>query len=202
LGAGYDSRAYRFDQLKGNVRVFEVDHPSTQKAKKEIVERILGFLPDHVVYVSIDFEKEKLDERLLESSYDVNLKTSFIWEGVTMYITAEAVDEILDFVAENTGEGSSIVFDYTFQSVVDGSSEHEIAEKFRKWAERKGDPLRFGIEENSIEDFFSHRGFYRVNNVTGEFFESNYFKGKNQGRKALRLFGYVHATVKPRDTLG
>lgn len=31
LGAGYDSRAYRFDGLKDRVKVFEVDHPATQQ---------------------------------------------------------------------------------------------------------------------------------------------------------------------------
>jgi len=199
LGAGYDSRAYRFDELKGNVRVFEVDHPSTQKVKIEKVRKIFGNLPDYVIYVPVDFEKERLNERLFASGYDQNLRTLFIWEGVTYYITAEAVDETLDFVAKNSGKDSSIVFDYIFQSVVDGSSEHEIAKKLRRRAEREGDPFRFGIEKNSVEDFLSHRGFYRVNNVTGEFFENNYFTGKNQGRKALRLFGYIHATVKPRE---
>jgi methyltransferase (TIGR00027 family) len=28
LGAGYDSRAYRFEQLKGRVKVFEAGHPA------------------------------------------------------------------------------------------------------------------------------------------------------------------------------
>ena len=34
LGAGYDSRAYRFKRLRGKVKVFEVDHPATQKHAK------------------------------------------------------------------------------------------------------------------------------------------------------------------------
>ena len=31
LGAGYDSRAYRFNELADKVKVFELDHPATQK---------------------------------------------------------------------------------------------------------------------------------------------------------------------------
>ncbi|AKB37484.1 hypothetical protein MSSAC_2894 [Methanosarcina siciliae C2J] len=33
LGAGYDTRAYRIEGLKGKVRVFEVDHQDTQSVK-------------------------------------------------------------------------------------------------------------------------------------------------------------------------
>jgi methyltransferase (TIGR00027 family) len=198
LGAGYDSRAYRFDELKGKVKVFEVDHSSTQKTKMEKVEKILGSLPDNVVYVPIDFEKQKLDERLFESGYDRNLKTLFIWEAVTCYITAEAVDETLDFVAKNSGEGSSIIFDYIFQSVVDGTCELEGAKEARKEVARRGDPFTFGIEEGTIEEFLSRRGFYQVEIANGEFLKHAYFKGKNQHRKLLHFLEYVQATVKPQ----
>ena len=42
LGAGYDSRAHRFDKLGENIRVFEVDHPDTQRVKIEKVKKLLG----------------------------------------------------------------------------------------------------------------------------------------------------------------
>ena len=35
FGAGYDTRAYRIEELKGKVKVFEVDHPDTQSFKME-----------------------------------------------------------------------------------------------------------------------------------------------------------------------
>ena len=205
LGAGYDSRAYRFDELKGKVKVFEVDHPITQKTKIAKVKKILGSLPDNVVYVPIDFEKEKLDERLFESGFDKNLKTLFLWEAVTMYLTAEAVDETLDFVAKNSGQGSSIIFDYMFKSWVDGTYEYEDAEegkkieRGRRKVERTGELFIFGIEEGTVEEFLSQRGFCQVENVTGASLKSAYFKGKNQNRKVQRFHGYVHATVKPRE---
>lgn len=196
LGAGYDSRAYRFDELKGKVKVFEVDNPATQKIKTEKIKKIFGSLPDHVVYVPIDFDKEKLDKRLFESGYDKTLKTLFIWESVTFYITAEAVDETLAFVAKNSGEGSSIIFNYIFQSVVDGASKLEEAKKWRRQLDRRGEPPTFGIEEGTIEDFLSERGFWQVKNVTGESFKDAYFKGANQNRKVLCFMDTVYAEVK------
>ena len=198
LGAGYDSRAYRFGELKEKVKVFEVDHPATQKVKIEKVSRILGSLPSHVVYVPVDFEKERLDKRLFESGYDKSLKTLFIWEGVTMYITAEAVDETLAFVAGNSGKGSSIIFNYIFRSVLDGTCELEYAQKVRRAHERGSEPFKFGIEKGKIDGFLSSRGFYQVKNVTGEYFKDAYFKGVNQNRLVCCCCGFVHTTVKPR----
>ncbi len=58
-GLGYDSRAYRVDRSKGKIKVFEVDHPYTQRAKVEKVKKIFGFLPDDVVYVPHRFGQKE-----------------------------------------------------------------------------------------------------------------------------------------------
>jgi len=198
LGAGFDSRAYRFNELKVRVKVFEVDHPATQRLKIERLKKAYASLPDHLVYVPIDFNKEKLDKRLFESGYNANLKTLFIWETVTMYLTAEAVDETLAFVARNSGEGSSIYFDYISQSVLDGTSELVWLRKLREGEARIGEPFTFAIKEGTIDEFLSSRGFYQLENVTAEDLKNAYFKGKNQGRKVAGWCNFVHATVKPR----
>ena len=41
LGAGYDASAYRFEEFRRGVKVFEVDNPATQQAKREKLEKIL-----------------------------------------------------------------------------------------------------------------------------------------------------------------
>ncbi|MGE5123930.1 MAG: SAM-dependent methyltransferase, partial [Acidobacteriaceae bacterium] len=96
LGAGFDSRAYRFEQLKYGVKVFEVDHPATQQVKMKKVKAILGELPAHVTYTSIDFEGETLEKCLLGSGYDEALMTLFIWEGVVMYLSTQSVEGTLN----------------------------------------------------------------------------------------------------------
>lgn len=202
LGAGYDSRAYRFDELKGKVKVFEVDHPDSQRVKMEKVKRIIGSLPDHVVYVPVDFENEKPNQKLFKSGYDKDLRTLFIWEGVTYYVTAEAVDETLVFVVNNSGQGSSIIFDYMFKSAVDGTCKLEEAITFQRRARRqysqRGEPILFGIEKGAVEDFLCQRGFHQVEDLTGQVLKDIYFVGKNKDRPVARYFGIVHATVKTR----
>ena len=195
LGAGYDSRAFKFTALKDRVKVFEVDHPDSQRIKKEKVRKIFGHIPDHVVYVPVDFEKEKLDERLFACGYDKDLKTLFIWEGVTVYITAEAVDETLAFMVNNSGKGSSIIFDYVYKSVIDGRIKG--SEKMTGPIAKIGETFKFGIEEGTLEEFLGKRGFYKVKDVNAELLEDRYFKNTN--RKAYPYYGIVHATIKPGE---
>ena len=201
MGAGYDTRAYRFDKLRGKVKVFEVDHPATQKLKILKVKKIFGTLPDHVVYVSVDFGKEKIEERMFGNGYDKNLKTLFIWEGVTPYITAAGVDETFAIAANNSGEGSSIIFDYIFKSVIEGSNESEIAKKWRETLDRLGERFLFGIEEGTAEEFLASKGFHEVKEIVVESLKEVYFKGKNRGRQVFPFAAIVCAVVKSRKCI-
>jgi methyltransferase (TIGR00027 family) len=195
LGAGYDSRAYRFKQLRGKVKVFEVDHPDTQRVKIQKVKKILGSLLDYVVYVALDLNERQLGEALLENGYDKKKRTLFIWEGVTVYLAPEAVDKTLAFVANYSGEGSSIIFDYAFQSALDPRSESVDAKKWQAAYERRGEPPKFGINEGAVEEFLTKRGFFRLESVSMEFLKETYFKGVNEKRHVTNLGGVVHAIV-------
>jgi len=68
LGAGFDSRAYRIPGIE-QARVFEVDHPTTQAKKKDVVTRRFGTLPPHVTLAPIDFMVSTLDMVMLDSGY-------------------------------------------------------------------------------------------------------------------------------------
>jgi methyltransferase (TIGR00027 family) len=157
------------------------------------------------VHVPIDFHREKLDRRLSECGYAKNLKTLFVWEGVAMYVTAEAVDGTLAFVANNSGQGSSIIFNYLVEPVGDGPSDPETSwwtlKKRQKWldyAERIGEPFTFGIPEGGVEDFLGKRGFHQVVNATCKDMRNALFTGANRKRRFTPLMATVHATVKPR----
>ena len=116
LGAGFDTRAYRLEGFK-KAKVFEVDHPNTQKMKVARLKGVIrGELPSWVTFVPVDFERDKLDEKLLEGGYRKDLKTLFIWEGVTPYLTAESVERTLSLVVASSSRGSSIIFDYLHAS--------------------------------------------------------------------------------------
>lgn len=198
LGAGYDSRAYRLEKLiAGLVRVFEVDHPATQQMKREKLQEALGRLPAYVVYVPIDFTQETLEKRLPECGYDPQAKTLFTWEGVTYYLTPDAVDSTLAFVAGHSGPGSSIIFDYMYTSLLDGTVKHGEVSSMGRYRRFTGEGLVFGIPEGTIEAFLEQRGFHQVRNVDADWLKKTYFTGVNERRQVATGYTIVLATVKP-----
>lgn len=192
LGAGYDTRAYRIKGLN-EIKVFEVDHPKTQDVKIEKIKKIFGSLPGHVVYVPVDFESEDLGQKLLEKGYIKSQKTLFIMEGLLMYIPPKTVDEMLSFIVKNSGKGSSIIFDYYPQSVVDGTNELEVAKNILNYVIQQGEPLLFGIKEGEVEAFLAQRGFSKIQNVTSEDYKRTYFHGTNKDRAVCNLLYFAHA---------
>jgi methyltransferase (TIGR00027 family) len=103
LGAGLDTFAYR--NPHPDLRVVEVDHPSTQAWKRERLATAGIPVPQSVAYVGVDFEKESLGERL-----PLDGPAFFLWLGVVPYLTRAGFDETLGFVAAR--EGNEVVFDY------------------------------------------------------------------------------------------
>jgi methyltransferase (TIGR00027 family) len=196
LGAGYDSRAYRFDQLKDRVKVFEVDHPATQKNKLKKLERILGSsgLTGYVTFVPVDFTRQTLAARLPEYGYSERLKTLFIWEGVTMYLDAPSVDSTLAFVASHSAPGSAIVFDYMCKQPV--VPKRDIGILLVSFLRSFFNEVRsFKIEVEQIEPFLVGHGFNQVRNVTAADLRARYFTGKNAGRKVTSDYAIAIGVV-------
>ncbi len=168
LGAGHDSRAYRFREKLTGVKIFEVDVPGTQRQKQRMLERKLGGVPNHVTYVGIDFNRESLADIMLESGYDPGAKTFFLWEGVTYYIEGSAVNATLKFVAENSGPGSSIVFDYLLSRALQRGTENKDSRLVTNRVASWGEPFVFGIDEGAAEAYLRERGFEVLSDLGAE----------------------------------
>ncbi len=193
LGAGYDSRAYRFALREKGIQVFEVDHPSTQPTKIARVKHIFGKLPEHVTYVSVDFNSQTLQQRLPECGYNDQLKTLFIWEGVVMYLASEAVDSTLDFILHTSGSGSRVVFDYIYIDLLDGSVRHGEVSRMRRMRRFSGEGLTFGIPQGGVIELLEKKGFTQVQDITGEELHRRYFHGPNARRTVA--WGYAIASA-------
>ena len=199
LGAGLDSRAYRFKDILSNTKVFEVDYPGTQAIKKEKVAKLKGGFPWNVTYIPIDFNTQSLDI-LLEAGYSSALTTLFIWEGVCMYVTPEAVDKVLEFVSHHSGSGSSIVFDYIFQSMVEGRCDYYGARESSQYVAKRGEPYLFGIEEGTAGEFLKARQFRVLSEFTPEMLEQTYLT-RSDGKIHGKVYGYtniVEASIQPK----
>jgi methyltransferase (TIGR00027 family) len=105
LGAGLDTFAYR--NPWPDLRVFEVDHPSTQRWKQERLAEAEIPVPASVTYVPVDFERQSLATELRLGPGPA----FYAWLGVVPYLTRDAFDATIDYVAAQPG--NEIVFDYS-----------------------------------------------------------------------------------------
>jgi methyltransferase (TIGR00027 family) len=192
LGAGYDSRAYRFP----GIRTFEVDHPATQQVKIAKVREIFGRQPENVTFVAIDFNQQSLDECLAANGYNPQGKTVFIWQGVTYYLDPDAVDSTLTCIANFSAPGSSVIFDYIDPALLARPSGHGEVKGMRRYSGMTGENLRFGIPVAEVEAFLTQRGFEQVQNVRSEELKTRYFHGKNLSRNVMSGYAIVSAVVR------
>lgn len=192
LGAGFDSRPYRLEHLlKDRVTVFEVDHPATQRQKQKKLAS-LQRIPANVRFVPIDFTQEGL-EKLTECGLSQKEKTLFIWEGVTCYLTEEAIAQTLAFIGKHP-PGSTVIFDYLIDSALQGK-QPSMARQFRRYAGLLGEELRFGLHEGMLPAFLEARGFQVVQELGTEELKRLYLQGSNGGRKMANGMGIAIAQV-------
>jgi methyltransferase (TIGR00027 family) len=162
LGAGLDSTAYRLPELTKGLQVFEVDHPATQKWKRERLSDIGVDMPDNLRFVSFDFEHQTLADALNRGGVDQNAMTLFSWLGVHPYLTAEAVTSTLA-VLGTFPKGSELVMDFVLP---DYSRQNEVIsdglDQLEKVVAKMGEPFLSLNTEEELEAMLKTAGFSRV----------------------------------------
>jgi methyltransferase (TIGR00027 family) len=195
LGAGMDCRAYYIPGIE-SIPYFEVDHPSVIKQKKAKMEKILGKLPAHVIYVPVDFEKQSLDTELKKAGYNLTSKTLFIWEGVTQYISKEANDSTLKYVAQ-AAPGSKIVFTYILKSFIEGKNIHDGIKVMYKYMRKKNNPLWvFGLDPTDIGGYLSKYSLSLIEDIGAEEMNERYMKLVDLGLSIFEIERMALAEIK------
>lgn len=160
LGAGFDCRAARLG-LEG-IRFFEVDHPATQAEKR----RVMGD-PENVRYLAWNFETDAMTElgaRLAGLGHDAAIPTLTLWEGVTMYLHAPAIDASVRAVRSLSSPGSVLAFNYIEKSRIEGRMGALRSEQLVVGA--VGEPFRFGFDPKTLGAWLADRG-YRLESDRG-----------------------------------
>jgi len=166
LGAGYDSRAYRFHKRYPKLRFFEVDFPATSSAKQAAVKRVLGKLPAQVRYVPIDFDKQTLETVLPAAGYDARRKSLFIIEGVLMYVNEAGNRATLDFIGKHSPPGSRAVYDYVLRDVIEGRFDGLFAAyRTARAVAGLGEPFVTGWTPSEAADFARASGLEVENDL-------------------------------------
>ena len=110
LGAGLDTFALRNPHGAQQIRIYEVDHPSTQAWKRQRLAEAQIALPSWLILVSVDFERDDVGEKLVAAGFQQKSSAFFTWLGVVPYLTQDAIGRTLDYISSI--QNSEVVFDY------------------------------------------------------------------------------------------
>jgi len=116
LGAGLDGRAWRIPEL-ADVTVFEVDHPDSQREKRVRAASLKQAARD-VRFVPVDFTRDRLEDALASAGHDPASQTTWVWEGVVMYLERADIEATLRVVEARSAPGSRLVVVYQSPSII------------------------------------------------------------------------------------
>ena len=156
LGAGYDTRVYRFPELT-KLPVWEVDQPVNITPKQARLQKIFGDVPAHVRLVPIDFDKETLETVLTAQGYSLAKPTFFIWEAVTQYLTEAGIDATFSYL-QKAAPGSRLAFTYVIQEFLDEPGKYQSYERLYKQYVEKNIWL-FGLAPDEVDSFLKRYGW-------------------------------------------
>lgn len=190
LGAGFDARALRIPAL-AFVPVFEVDLPDTSRAKRERLLR-RGALPENVRYVEANLSQERLADVLAAASFGDAARSFVIWEGVTNYLSAEAVDTTLRSLAKICAPGSRILFTYMDRAVLDGTRAFEGTAQVARLLRRVREPWRFGLDPAALRAYLEERGLTLLRDAGADEMRARLL---GSHPRMLRGYGFYHAAL-------
>ena len=203
LGAGYDSRAHNL-KLPSGLKIFEVDQPEVQEIK---ISKLPDEIPnaENITYVSVDFNHQSLKNQLLNSGFDKSKSTIYTLEGVSQYITREALNSTLSELALLTPNSNATFFmSYVSRLLREdpkacfgmGYSNPERAAKFiTNGSAKVGEPWISLYSSKEIEDLLSQNSFTLIENKTLADLNSKYFTPVGRTIPENHIFKIEHFVV-------
>jgi len=189
LGAGFDARAGRIPGID-RLRVFEVDHPDTQRVKQEKLAQILGSLPAHVTFVAADFTRPRFGEVMAAAGFDPAARSFFILEGVVSYLPEEAIDAVFGWVSASAPAGCRLVFTYTDHAAALSPREARGRKRQLAVLNRVGEEHQAGLTRDRLPDFLRKRGFKLVEDADAQEYCARYL-----GPEGLRVSRHSRIAV-------
>ncbi|WP_101949486.1 SAM-dependent methyltransferase [Mycobacterium sp. 3519A] len=190
LGAGMDTRACRLAR-RSNLPVFEVDLGVNIERKRAAVERAIGGVPASVHLVPLDFERDDLVGTLTAHGYRPDARTFFIWEGVTQYLTEDAVRATM-VALRGVAKGSRLVFTYVRKDFIDGVNMYGAEILYRRFRRRR-QVWRFGLDPDAVADFVAEYGWRLVEQAGPDYYLRTYIRptGRKLGASQLEWTAYA-----------
>lgn len=189
VGAGLDSISLRNPGEATPLRIFEIDHPASQRAKRRRLQQVREPLPEALELIPVDFERESLTDSLRRSSFDPSQPALFAWLGVAQYLSEEAVFETLQAIHEGGAPGSELIFDYIASRDTIPEDSIPLLEALARFTERRGEPLKATFDPEDLPGKLSCLGFEVAEDLSPQEQGDLYFGAYSEG---FRPPGFYH----------
>ena len=193
LGAGYDTFACRQPRWAQGLRLFEVDHPASQRAKRDRLLAAGIAVPPNVTFVALDLERDDLARGLVRGGFDPGRPAFVSCLGVLVYLSAQAIDAVFRFVAA-LPPSSEMVFTFAQQAGA-GSDDPRDRDSAATAAAAVGEPWLTRFEPALLVQELHRFGFSDVSLLTSADIERRYFRNRRDGLRAPRRMRLVRAAV-------
>jgi methyltransferase (TIGR00027 family) len=181
--AGYDGRALRY--ARSGVHWFEVDHPATQRDKRDRLAR-LGLDAGQVQFVEADFTRDPIAERLTAAGLNPGQLSLFLLEGVAVYLEPAVLDRVLAEFRQMTRAGSRLAI-----SVSVSGAQSEARSRFQASVAALGEPARSTFEAGQATEVLARTGWQVI---AGDGADGPDAAAR---RERLRSVGLLTATAAP-----
>jgi methyltransferase (TIGR00027 family) len=191
VGAGYDTRAWRFEDAlrRCGARVVEIDHPATQARKRA---RLGDALPPHVTLWPADLMHTPLQRVLEQAGFVAGKKSLFLWEGVSMYLDEAAVKATVTAMTA-LGPGTLITFDFVARCTVDNTRALYGGPQMVANLKRRGEPLTWGLDPEAHGDWLKQFDLMPLKTMGPDEAQNEYLK-RLDGKPHRRVCGFNFAT--------
>lgn len=195
LGAGLDTFAFRRPELLAEIRLFELDHPSTQGYKRRRLEELGWELSGNLRFVPLDFTRTSLIDALHEAGFDPQVPSFFSWLGVTYYLTRSEVMGTLQSIARIAPPGSSIVFDYLDPGAYDPRLSSPRVRRMIEGVRELGEPMLSSFDPLSLGDELARIGVTLVDDLSPNDIHMRYFIGRTDHYRACEHVHFACAEI-------
>jgi methyltransferase (TIGR00027 family) len=192
VGAGYDSRAWRFD-APAPLTFYEVDTPDVHRAKAERAAAAgLTTLANRVVPVDAQPDAPALVARLEAAGVDWCAPFAVLAEGVLYYLDPAFLDGLLDALrTRGAPAGASLVFDYLDGAVLADPSAFHGGEQVKRMERDEGVTFSFCASCDAIRDCCAAAGLAVMHDHDAAEIERRYLT-RTDGTAAHHSVGGFH----------
>lgn len=194
LGAGMETFAFR--NRNRDIRVFELDHPFTQRYKLRRIAELGWKIPDNVTYAPIDFAKDDLNDVLARAGYRADQPSFFSIMGVTYYLDLSVFRNTLRMIGRQAKPGARLVFDFPDETTFTAPG-YTRAKQLSEIAAALGETMIRGFSLEEVRDALAENGLAVTTHLSPDDIQRRWFKDHTR----LHAFDNVHLVLAERRCL-